>query len=375
MNDEILTTAQTAKLLGVSVRTAQLLIEGGSLPSWKTPGGHRRVYRRDVEAIIDGPNAAPKPSAHVLILAGGTAREELARAAEPLGEIEIDFADNESAALLAIGEGTPAAIIAALADPAAAASFAEIVAHETDIARDRIILIAPGADQPADRRLDGLRRVASADDAIAAMRAILADPPASLVDTRDLPYPVALNEQQRLIALERSGLVDSAPEDGFDRIAWLAANTLDAPIALVTLLTPTRQFFKARVGLDMVDTPRSWAFCNHTIVQQGVFSVEDLSGDARFADNPAVAGDEGFRFYAGAPIRDENGFAIGSLCVIDFAARRLDDRQTRTLAELAKLGGVELRLREARRLLQGARRQAGSRPRHRAKPAPALSRR
>jgi GAF domain-containing protein len=184
-----------------------------------------------------------------------------------------------------------------------------------------------------------------------------------------------LNEQQRLIALERSGLVDSAPEDGFDRIAWLAANTLDAPIALITLLTPTRQFFKARVGLDMIDTPRSWAFCNHTIMQQDVFSVEDLSADGRFADNPAVAGDDGFRFYAGAPIRDEHGFAIGSLCVIDFTTRRLDDRQTKTLAELAKLGGVELRLREAKRLLQGARRHPGSRPRHRTKTSAILSRR
>ena len=376
MTDEILTTAQTAKLLGVSVRTAQLLIEGGSLPSWKTPGGHRRVYRRDVEAIItDGPDTAPRVSARVLVLARGALRDELATATAALGEFQFDFAENASAALLAVGERGPAAIIAEAEDPAAAAAFVATILAETDIAPDHIIIIAPGADRPGDVRLDGVRRVTSPEEAVAALRESLADPPEAFAEARDLPYPVALNEQQRLIALERSGLVDSAPEDGFDRIAWLAANTLDAPIALVTLLTPTRQFFKARVGLDMIDTPRSWAFCNHTILQKGVFSVEDLSRDARFSDNPAVAGDEGFRFYAGAPIRDENGFAIGSLCVIDFEARRLDDRQTKTLAELAELGGVELRLREARRQLQGARRHTGSRQRHRAKSAPALSRR
>lgn len=373
MNDDIMTTAQTAKLLGVSVRTAQLLIEGGSLPSWKTPGGHRRVYRRDVEAIIaNAPADADRPSSHVVALASGQLRSELELAAASTPEFTLDIASGRSAALLAIGETRPAALIIDGSDSDEAAAFVASITASTNIGPDHIILVAPGASL-SDIRLEGVRTVSSASEAASAMRDLLSDPPLSRLDSKDLPYPVALNEQQRLVALERSGLIDSAPEDAFDRLVWLAANTLEAPIALVTLLTPTRQFFKARVGLDMIDTPRSWAFCNYTILQKDVFSVEDLSRDARFADNPAVAGDEGFRFYAGAPIRDEGGYAIGSLCVIDFAARRLDARQSKMLAELAELGGAEIRLRDAKRQLQYAKRQA-RRPAEQRKPAAPLSR-
>ena len=183
MTDEILTTAQTAKLLGVSVRTAQLLIEGGSLPSWKTPGGHRRVYRRDVEAIItDGPDTAPRVSARVLVLARGALRDELATATAALGEFQFDFAENASAALLAVGERGPAAIIAEAEDPAAAAAFVATILAETDIAPDHIIIIAPGADRPGDVRLDGVRRVTSPEEAVAALRESLADPPEAFAE-------------------------------------------------------------------------------------------------------------------------------------------------------------------------------------------------
>lgn len=359
MSDDILTTTQTARLLGVSVRTAQLLIEGGSLPSWKTPGGHRRVYRRDVEAIIAGnPATTERPSAIVVVLAGGALREEIESAASSFPEFTLVFAANRSAALLAIGERKPAALILGGSDPALLAGFVGTIADETELAADHVILITKDG-LPRDMEVAGVKVVTSGREAAAAMRELLSDPPQVLEAANNLPYPVALNEQQRLVALERSGLIDSPPEETFDRIAWLAANNLDAPIALVTLLTPTRQFFKARIGLDMTDTPRSWAFCNYTIMQNHVFAVEDLSQDPRFEKNPAVACDGGFRFYAGAPIRDDRGFAVGSLCIIDVTARRLNQRQTETLAALAHLGGVELRLREAKRQLQDARRQIG----------------
>lgn len=359
MSDDILTTTQTARLLGVSVRTAQLLIEGGSLPSWKTPGGHRRVYRRDVEAIIAGnPATTERPSAIVVVLAGGALREEIESAASSFPEFTLVFAANRSAALLAIGERKPAALILGGSDPALLAGFVGTIADETDLAADHVILITKDG-LPREMEVTGVKVVTSGREAAAAMRELLSDPPQVHEAANNLPYPVALNEQQRLVALERSGLIDSPPEETFDRIAWLAANNLDAPIALVTLLTPTRQFFKARIGLDMTDTPRSWAFCNYTIMQNHVFAVEDLSQDPRFDKNPAVACDGGFRFYAGAPIRDDRGFAVGSLCIIDVTARRLNQRQTETLAALAHLGGVELRLREAKRQLQDARRQIG----------------
>lgn len=152
--------------------------------------------------------------------------------------------------------------------------------------------------------------------------------------------------------------MDTAPEQAFDRIAWLAANALDAPIALIT---PTRQFLKARVGLAMTDTPRSWAFCNHTVLKRDVFAVEDLSVAPRFSDYPAVVDDPAFRFYTAAPILDSGGFALGSLCIIDFASRKLDDRQTRTLRELAEFSSTELRLRELKRNPGGGRRKSGVR--------------
>jgi len=126
------------------------------------------------------------------------------------------------------------------------------------------------------------------------------------------------------------------------------------PIALLTLLTPTRQWFKSRHGLDMVETPRSWAFCNHTILQKGVLVAEDLAADERFATNPAVAGGPGFRFYAGCPVVDPDGFAVGSLCVIDTRPRTLDDTQKQVLANFAALASNEIKLRATDRQLRWA---------------------
>lgn len=365
MNEDILTTAQTAKLLGVSVRTAQLLIEGGALPTWKTPGGHRRVFRRDVEAIInDAPLTRQEGSAKALVVAQAKLRRKFQTLAPSLAEGALDYADDFNTALIAIGDHEPAVIIAEEAEEPLTASFISAVLGSTNIASDHIILVSP-AGASSQTGPAGLTRVASAEAAVTAVRHLLQDPPSSRMDPKTLPYPVALNEQQRLVALERSGLMDSAPGEGFDRIAWLTAKALDAPVALVTLLTSTRQLFKARIGLDMTETPRSSAFCNHTIVQRGVFMVEDLSLDPLFATNPAVAGEPNFRFYAGAPILNDHGFALGSLCIMDFAPRRLDDGQTRMLAELARLASTEIGLREAKRKSKYA--QRGSRSGARAK--------
>jgi GAF domain-containing protein len=139
--------------------------------------------------------------------------------------------------------------------------------------------------------------------------------------------------------------VDTPPEDVFDRLTWLAAQTLEMPIALITLLTPTRQWFKSRQGLDMADTPRSWAFCNHTILQNRCMVAEDLASDPRFADNPAVVDAPSFRFYAGCPVVDPDGFALGSLCVIDTKPRTLDETQKHILTNLAALASDEIKLR------------------------------
>lgn len=348
-NQDILTTADAAKLLGVSVRTAQLLVEGGTLPSWKTPGGHRRLYRADVMALIDGgtPTAVSPPSAKLIIIAGPGRRTLYDALFARVAECAAESYDDVLAALIAIGSTHPHAILVDMEpdgiDPVPL--LHSLVAHPA--LRDSL-LVAVGLKGPLPDLLAGRVTVLAAPaDAVAAIRASLGDGTAVAMPAPDpaSPFPLALNEGQRLAALERSGLLAGPPEEALDRLTWLAANLLSAPIALLTLLTPTHQFFKSRVGLDMVETPRSWAFCNHTIMQKSVFTVEDLAADPRFVANPAVAGAPWFRFYAGAPVLDGDGFAVGSLCVIDRRPRRLDPREAQGIQMLAALGSDHLRLR------------------------------
>jgi excisionase family DNA binding protein len=351
----ILTTAETAKLLGVSVRTAQLLIEGGSVPSWKTPGGHRRVYRRDIEAIVDG-HAAPAPaSVRVTVVAPSVRMAAYTALFDTAAECAATVFDDPFAALLVIGGAPPHAVIVDLTDgDAARRALLESLAKNGAVGGSRFLAVGDSLTSatPGHPRIV---RVERPEDALDAIRGAVADAAPAGPPAGDLAFPLALNEGQRLVALERLGLLDTAPEEAFDRLTWLAARTLDAPISLVTLLTPTRQWFKSRFGLDLPETPRSWAFCNHTILQKGVFSVDDLAGDPRFANNPAVAGDPGFRFYAGAPILDGDGHAVGSLCVIDYKPRSLDPDQCEALKALAALASAEVRLRSTARELREVR--------------------
>jgi excisionase family DNA binding protein len=235
--DPILTTAAAARLLGVAVSTTQLWLESGALPSWKTPGGHRRVRASAVLAFLD----------------------EKARRQPP--PPAFDHGDPDPEFL-----------------PAAGAAYL----------------------QPSD-------------------------------------------ERARLAALRASGLVDPLPDAAFERLAWLAAEVTGCPIGLVTLLTSRRQWFKAKSGTDMTETPRDWAFCNHTILQGEPFVVDDAAHDARFAGNPLVTGEPHLRFYAGVRLLDAGGHAFGALCVLDREPRRLRARELKALEELAAIATNELR--------------------------------
>ncbi|WP_027136292.1 GAF domain-containing protein [Geminicoccus roseus] len=358
---DILTTADTAKLLGVSVRTAQLLIEGGSIPSWKTPGGHRRVYRADIEALIEGrapAPSAPAPSVTVVVVAPAGRRRLYERQFADVAECTAELFEDPHAALLAIGSSRPYAVLVDLADrDPGRLALLHSVGADPSLGRSRILAIG-AAGPPVLEGPGRVIRLDTPDEAVASLRFSLADTGKVAVPSAGTAFPIALNEGQRLAALERTGLLDTAPEEAFDRVTWLASQTLDVPVSLMTLLTPTRQWFKSRFGLDLPETPRSWAFCNYTILQKGVFSVEDLASDPRFADNPAVAGEPGFRFYAGAPILDSEGFAVGSLCVIDDRVRTLSERETQALLALAGLASAEVRLRATERQLRDALRQA-----------------
>jgi len=239
--DPVLTSAAAARLLGVAVSTTQLWLESGALPSWKTPGGHRRVRLSAVMKLL----------------------EDRARGRQP----------------------------------------------------------GARAQPPAPPAPPGI-------------------PPAGSGAIH--PHPLPFDEAARLAAVEASQLIDTPPESVFDRLTWLATQVTDCPIALITVLSAQRQWFKSRVGVGFPETPRSWAFCNHTILQDGPFTVEDALQDPRFADNPLVTGDTHIRFYSGITLRDAGGQALGTLCVLDREPRRLRDRELKALAELAAIAAEEL---------------------------------
>jgi excisionase family DNA binding protein len=155
-------------------------------------------------------------------------------------------------------------------------------------------------------------------------------------------YPVLASERARLAALASSGLVDSAEEARFDRVVRLASMVTGSPIALISLLTSTRQWFKARVGLPEQETPRDWAFCSHAILQNELFVVEDALEDERFRGNPLVQQDPNIRFYAGVPLRDKSGQPLGTLCVIDREPRRLRASEVQSLLDLAEIAANEI---------------------------------
>lgn len=155
-------------------------------------------------------------------------------------------------------------------------------------------------------------------------------------------YPVGKNEAMQLLALAASGLVDTPPEDRFARLVRLASQATGSPIALVSLLTSTRQWFKARIGINAQETPRKWAFCSYAVLSEEPFIVEDAAIDSRFCDNALVQGDPRIRFYAGIPVRDKKGYALGTLCVIDREPRKLRGTELQALLDLAAITSEEI---------------------------------
>lgn len=139
----------------------------------------------------------------------------------------------------------------------------------------------------------------------------------------------------RLATLDSFAILDTPPEDSFDDIAKLAASILSVPIALISLVDADRQWFKARYGLSATQTPRDISFCSHVVAERVPLIVTDASVDVRFADNPLVIGDPRIRFYAGVPLRTENGAVLGTLCAIDHRAREPSPQQLDALRVLA----------------------------------------
>ncbi|MQA19800.1 GAF domain-containing protein [Rugamonas rivuli] len=152
-----------------------------------------------------------------------------------------------------------------------------------------------------------------------------------------LAAPIPDNDAERLAALRELLILDTPPEQRYDKVVQFAAEEFDMPIALLSLIDENRQWFKANVGLDVCETARDISFCGHAILQSDIFVIPDARADARFADNPIVTGEPYVIFYAGAPLRMPSGFTIGTLCIIDHKPRTLDATELAILGTLRDL--------------------------------------
>lgn len=173
------------------------------------------------------------------------------------------------------------------------------------------------------------------------------------VATSELESP---QEANRLAGLRRYAFLDREADPAFDRIVALAQDLFDLPISLMCIIEKEKQWFKARIGLDVSEMPRAWGFCDHTIAQEGPMVVPDSLLDPRFVNSPLVVGPPHIRFYAGAQIRSPDGMALGTLCVISDTPRAdFSERDRNRLVQLAAMAAGEL---EMRRQMLRAQRQS-----------------
>jgi len=150
------------------------------------------------------------------------------------------------------------------------------------------------------------------------------------------------DEKERLETLRTLQLLDTEPEERFDRLTRLAKRIFGVPISLVTLVDGDRQWFKSRQGLDTTETPRNISFCGHAILREDALVVENALEDDRFFDNPLVVDDPNIRFYAGHPLTVSQGGKMGTLCLLDIEPREFNEENRQLLKDLAAMAEREI---------------------------------
>ncbi len=150
------------------------------------------------------------------------------------------------------------------------------------------------------------------------------------------------NEKERVETLRSIGILDTEPEERYDRLTRMARRVFGVSIALVSLIDEKRQWIKSKAGIEDCEIPRDVSFCGHAILGSDIFVIEDALEDDRFADNPLVTAGPRFRFYAGVPLRYLNGNKLGTLCVMDRKPRSLDEEDYDMLRDLAEMAESEL---------------------------------
>ena len=170
----------------------------------------------------------------------------------------------------------------------------------------------------------------------------------TLSSSRQCRPPIPVNDTARLAELYRFEILDTLPEEAFDRLTALTAMTFDVPIALVTFVDRDRNWFKSQVGFPIEEIPREVGFCAHTIMNDEIMVVPDATMDVRFAEDEAVTGPAAIRFYAGMPLALESGLRLGTLCVMDTRSRPdgLSEREGDILKSLAELVVREIEYRQ-----------------------------
>jgi excisionase family DNA binding protein len=338
MMKDVLTTANAAELLGVSIRTAQLWVESGQLPSWKTPGGHRRIPRQAVMDLIEDSAQAPVSlRANAVIFAGKGRVSDWVEAGLPGSGLLIEVAEDLALVRTLLEPASPSVLIVESAEEPERKKFVTTISSDPRYRQTLVFTMTEkGAGSPAarsDMRIQMRMRASASDASAAVLDHLKARLPDDGADSSGFARP--LNEKARLEAVHRTALVGSEADSRFDRLIRLAAFVTRAPIAMFTLITKDQQWFKSRVGFDGEGTSRDWAFCNQTLLANEITVIEDMTKDKTLETNPTLEEPYGFRFYAGAPVRDPLGFALGSVCVIDTVPRSLKREERDALITIA----------------------------------------